>query len=138
MINYVENNKKQEDYKETKKEDYIERITSLENENKNLKKEIGKLIYDNNLLRIVANGGDISKIKEIKELNMDEEKLEKEKNLIRINSELGKIIDNNKQNNNIEFKEFYDVIIDIKSIKDISKGWEIKMSKRAKKEMKIF
>ena len=138
MINYVENNKKQEDYKETKKEDYIERITSLENENKNLKKEIGKLIYDNNLLRIVANGGDISKKKEIKELNMDEEKLEKEKNLIRINSELGKIIDNNKQNNNIEFKEFYDVIIDIKSIKDISKGWEIKMSKRAKKEMKIF
>ena len=138
MINYVENNKKQEDYKETKKEDYIKRITSLENENKNLKKEIGKLIYDNNLLRIVANGGDISKKKEIKELNMDEEKLEKEKNLIRINSELGKIIDNNKQNNNIEFKEFYDVIIDIKSIKDISKGWEIKMSKRAKKEMKIF
>ena len=138
MINYVENNKKQEDYKETKKEDYIERITSLENENKNLKKEIGKLIYDNNLLRIVANGGDISKIKEIKELNMAEEKFEKEKNLIRINSELGKIIDNNKQNNNIEFKEFYDVIIDIKSIKDISKGWEIKMSKRAKKEMKIF
>ena len=64
--------------------------------------------------------------------------MEKEKNLIRINSELGKIIDNNKQNNNIEFKEFYDVIIDIKSIKDISKGWEIKMSKRAKKEMKIF
>ena len=36
----------------------------------------------------------------------------------------------NQLNNNRNALEFYDIIIDIKSIKDITKGWEIKMSDR--------
>jgi len=36
------------------------------------------------------------------------------------------------------FINFYDVIIDIKSIKDISKGWEVKFSKRAEEKYKEF
>ena len=35
---------------------------------------------------------------------------------------------------NVEFENFYDVIIDIKSIKDINKGWNIKMNERGEKK----
>ena len=41
-------------------------------------------------------------------------------------------------NKEINFMDFYDIIIDIKSIKDITKGWEVKMSERAKKEYEDF
>ena len=41
---------------------------------------------------------------------------------------------NSYLNKNIKLNDFYDIIIDIKSIEDINKGWEIKMSERAKKE----
>ena len=37
-------------------------------------------------------------------------------------------------NKETKFEEFYDIIVDIKSIKDICKGWDIKMSKKAEKE----
>ena len=37
-------------------------------------------------------------------------------------------------NKNKKYEELYDIIVDIKSIKDICKGWEIKMSKKAEKE----
>ena len=36
----------------------------------------------------------------------------------------------------VDFKKFYDVIIDIKSIKDINKGWVIKKSKRISENYK--
>ncbi len=35
-------------------------------------------------------------------------------------------------NNNLE--DFYDIIIDIKSIKDINKGWVIKSNERGRKQ----
>jgi len=41
-------------------------------------------------------------------------------------------------NKDINFMKFYDVIIDIKSIQDITKGWEVKMSERAEKEYENF
>ena len=41
-------------------------------------------------------------------------------------------------NKDINFMKFYDVIIDIKSIQDITKGWEVKMSERAEKEYEII
>ena len=37
-------------------------------------------------------------------------------------------------NKDVNFLNFYDVIIDIKSIKDITKGWEVKMSEKGKNE----
>ena len=40
-----------------------------------------------------------------------------------------KIFIHNNSFNQIKSKDFYDIIIDIKSIKDIKNGWEIKMSK---------
>ena len=41
-------------------------------------------------------------------------------------------------NKDINFMKFYDVIIDIKSIQDITKGWDVKMSERAEKEYENF
>lgn len=32
-----------------------------------------------------------------------------------------------------EFKDFYDVVINITSVKNISQGWEIEMSEKEKK-----
>ena len=41
-------------------------------------------------------------------------------------------------NKDVNFMKFYDVIIDIKSIKDITKGWEVKMNERAENEYENF
>ncbi len=38
----------------------------------------------------------------------------------------------------INSTDFYDIVIDIKSIKDINIGWNIKMSKRAEENYKSF
>ena len=43
-----------------------------------------------------------------------------------------------KANKDTNFIDFYDVIVDIKSIKDISKGWVIKMSEKAKTNYENF
>ena len=37
-------------------------------------------------------------------------------------------------NKDANFTDFYDIIVDIKSVKDICQGWEIKMSKRAEED----
>ena len=59
---------------------------------------------------------------------------------IEVNEKNGQIIGNehfilNKETN---FIDFYDLIVDIKSVKDICKGWEIKMSQKAEKEYENF
>ena len=43
-----------------------------------------------------------------------------------------------KANKDTNFIDFYDVIVDIKSIKDISKGWVIKMNEKAKTNYENF
>ena len=79
-------------------------------------------------------------------INFDEnvEKEETSANIIIPNSE-----DNDNNNNTIKFidnksflnpifENFYDVIIDIKSIKDINEGWEIKMNKSGEKRFNKY
>ena len=77
------------------------------------------------------------KIKDLEELNKDilisydkeiNQKIETNQNTINcedsnINKEKGYIF-------NLVFEDFYDIIIDIKSIKDINEGWKIKMNKK--------
>ena len=64
---------------------------------------------------------------------------EKKENLnnLSINKD-GLIKANENLNNKINLEDFYDIIIDIKSIKDICKGWHIKKSKRAEKDYESF
>ena len=52
---------------------------------------------------------------------------------INIHTKSNQIIGNNTENIFKEnFEDFYDIIIDIQSVKDINKGWEIKMNERGK------
>ena len=48
---------------------------------------------------------------------------------------IGKKVDENKKD---KFEDFYDIIVDINSIKDITNGWKIKKSKRAKENYEKF
>ena len=41
-------------------------------------------------------------------------------------------------NKDITFTNFYDIIVDIKSVKDICTGWDIKMSEKAEKDYKTL
>ena len=56
--------------------------------------------------------------------------------LIKISEKSGLILGNEKMilNKDTNFTDFYDIIVDIKSVKDICQGWEIKMSKRAEED----
>ena len=109
----------------------------LEKEKKDLEKNTFNIVEKYNLLHDKNNiaNKEIKKMKnqikkQNKENQIDKEKIEdltlENKKLI---EEKLKIEKTNKETN---FIDFYDVIVDIKSIKDISKGWEIKMSNKAK------
>ena len=81
------------------------------------------------------------KIKEVQKELEDNykiiENLEKDINQIKVNKEYNKE-KNSKEKNKIIFEDFYDVIIDIQSVKDINKGWEIKMNERGKKNYELY
>ena len=98
-----------------------------------------------------------SKIEIINDLNEKDKIIEKkEKEIQNLNSEIKKLklesdsgvykmdpttnqFIGNKINNQKNYNfDFYDVVIGIKSIKDITKGWEVKMNERGKKNYEKF
>ena len=81
-----------------------------------------------------AINGDTQTIDQLKKVGLEEQLTPKDS--IKIDSNSNKIIGTQKLNSETKFIDFYDVIIDIKSIKDICNGWEIKMSKRAEEKYK--
>ena len=116
---------------EAKEENINKNLIEKEKEIEKFKNEIQILQKDKQLLEIAING-DISKINQLKNLGVVGEYLKPKENIIKVDSETNKIITKGKINKDIIFIDFYDVIIDINSIKDINKGWEIKMSEKAK------
>ena len=113
-----------------RKREYENEINQLKGNKKELKNTINKYVKimedDSNQINQLK--------KEINELK-DENILQKEELAKLNNNENNSIIlRNNILNQNESFIDFYDVIIDIKSIKDIKKGWEIKMNERGKKK----
>ena len=60
----------------------------------------------------------------------------KPKNILKVDTKTNKIKGNKneyiRENGKVIFENFYDIVIDIKSVKDISKGWKIKMSEKGK------
>ena len=129
-------------------------------------KKIEKLEKDNQILKYSVKGDfvTINKLKKIgfdldlkpkNIINIDQETnqfLGNNNNNFNNNNFNNNNIDNNNidnininKNNNIDnknvkiiFEDFYDVIIDIKSIKEINKGWEIKMNERGKKNYELY
>ena len=104
-----------------RKREYENEINQLKENKKELKNTINEYVKimedDSNQINQLKK--EINELKEAK-LNNNE------------NNSI--ILRNNILNQNESFIDFYDVIIDIKSIKDIKKGWEIKMNERGKKK----
>ena len=141
----------------------IKNISDYKNQLDNNYKKIEKLEKDNQILKYIVKGDfvTLNKLKKIgfdldlkpkNIINIDQETnqfLGNNNNNFNINNIDNNNIENNNidsnninKNNNIDnknvkiiFEDFYDVIIDIKSIKEINKGWEIKMNERGKKIM---
>ena len=109
----------------------------FQNKEKYYKEENEKLKKNIQLLELAVNG-DIEKINQLKSLGVVSENLKPKENEIKIDEKTNEIIGNAKPMLEPDFVNFYDVIIDIKSIKDISKGWEVKFSKRAEEKYKEF
>ena len=126
-----ENIKFKNEIEELEAKEENKNLIEKEKEIEKFKNEIQILQKDKQLLEIAING-DISKINQLKNLGVVGEYLKPKENIIKVDSETNKIITKGKINKDIIFIDFYDVIIDINSIKDINKGWEIKMSEKAK------
>ena len=125
-------------------------ITSFRSSEYFLKKE-NQQLQQNNIKTVELNN---SLIKQMEIANKEIKKLKNEisykdqlisdyskniKELLAENEKLKKKNEENKQlNNETNFTDFYDVIIDIKSIKTITKGWEIKMSEKGKENYEKF
>ena len=115
-------------------------LSKLKNEDsisKRYKEEINKLNKEKQLLEIAING-DINKINQLKNLGVTGEFLKPKNNILQVDPETNKIISNEKLNKDNNFMDFYDVIVDIKSLKDINDGWKVKMSQRAKENYENF
>ena len=103
-----------------------------ENKYKEYEDKINKLEKDKQLLEMGING-DITLINQLKNLGVTGEYLKPKSDLIKVDPQTNKIISKGILNKDIIFTNFYDMIIDINSIKGIKKGWDIKMSERIKK-----
>ena len=64
--------------------------------------------------------------------NIDKNRKIYENELISISNEMKKFVKFRQCEENIRFEDFYDLIINIKSIKEINNGWDIKMKEKGK------
>ena len=144
---------------------YIRENEDLKIEIKKLKKDLDT--YKDNLIKKIQEKKDlenkifdiVSKIEKRmgdknnlvnKEINKLKEEIQNQNEQKRINSQ--KIMEltakneelmeeknrSEKSNKETNFIDFYDVIVDIKSIKDICNGWQIKMNENAKANYENF
>ena len=100
------------------------KIKKIECENKN---KIELLNKEKEAL-VMAVDGDIDKIEKLDIFGININNFKKKKNLISVGKDNKIIVEKIDENEKINFLSFYDVIIGIKSIKDITQGWEIKMN----------
>ena len=123
----------------TKNKNYL----NLQEQNKELQEKIYKVEDKKDIL---VNKNENAN-KEINELKKQIEKKEKQeinqkKQIEKLTNENEKLTEekkgSEKTNKETNFIDFYDVIVDIKSVKDISQGWEIKMNENAKQKYEEF
>ena len=124
--------KKYDDINEKK----LEEINCLKNKHK---EELEKLNKEKEDLKregeIIANV-DPGKLMTLKKLGLIKN-MELKSNIIEIDSE-NRIKLNGSWKKDIIFENFYDLIVNIKSIKDIDKGWEIKMNEKGLENYKNY
>ena len=123
---------------------YKIQIKKLEKEEFNLLNQLKQLkeIIKNFNEKIEDYKNRISKQnKQIKKLDKDKENLERNlegNNKILIGKNNSISLKNLRYFNKRDFEDYYDVIIDIKSIIDINKGWEIIMNERSLKNYEEY
>ena len=113
-------------------------IKKIDLQNRKYNEKINELNNEILLLEKEINGNiNIDKINQLRSLGVKGESLVPRLNLIRLDPKTNQFI-GNETSIKKDFTEFYDIIIDIKSIKGISKGWEIKKSKREEINYELF
>ena len=106
-----------------------DKIKEYEENNEEFLKIIGNLnnqLKNNTILTKEVSGNDDK---------MNKKPCEEQKNF---NQSCKNMISLSNNYFDVKFEDFYDVIIDIKSIKDINKGWEIKMNENGEKRFNEF
>ncbi len=161
----MKNLKKKKNVLIQENENLIKNINILIQENENLIKNINVIKQENERLKEFNLLKEENENLKIKISSLEEEKLKNKKIIIEkenndLINEIGISIKKNyilKYLNNIEFnslneiciqnnifsinkkcEDFYDVIIDVKSIKDIKEGWKIKMNERWEKNYNFY
>ena len=145
---------------EIEKQSKIDELYALKKENGNLERELKKIVQKNRsleekikelkeklnekekseeIMKLAVNK-DLNALKAVQKLGVAKD-LKPQYNTIIIDETKDTIVENKdfelteplkKFHNN--FEDFYDVIINIKSIKDIIKGWPIKSTEKGKKQ----
>ena len=138
---YSQKLKEENQYSQKLQKDYEEKLKEINNQNEILEKKIkqkeekekqlnetiNELNNEKSLLTVAINK-DIGTLKQFQELGLLKN-INPKGNEIKIDPNTRQILPNSFLNEEVDFKTFYDIIINIKSIKDISDGWEIKMTK---------
>ena len=122
-----------------------EKLNEIENNNlkekEELEKKITELQEENSMLTFAVskNVENLEKLHELgllKNININENS-----DIIKINPDTNQIIPNNNIKDIQKYDElenFYDVIVNIKSVKDIAEGWEIKMTKKGEENFEKY
>ena len=113
------------------------RIENINSKIQEYQEEINKLKKDSKILIDQINGDiDTDKIKKLSSLGIKED-IKPRLNLLRLDPKTNQFIGNETAIKK-DFTNFYDIIIDIKSMKSICNGWEIKKSKRIETNYEQF
>ena len=129
--------------KEENEKHLKEELNKIENNNFKEKDELNEKIKNLNkekALLTMAINKDSGTLKQFHELGLLKDIKINNNDSIQIDPNTYQLVQNKntKIDENIELKNFYDIIINIKSIKDISKGWEIKMTQKGEDNFKKY
>ena len=119
-----------------------ENFENINNKNNENLRTIKKLEDEISIIKSAIDK-DFETLNKLKEFGIAEDL--KESNTLIINKKTNEIMPNkpsiSQKNEKIfdnDFENFYDVIINIKSVKDLTKGWKIKMNERGKKNYEQY
>jgi hypothetical protein len=105
-----------------------EEIKKINEEQKKKEEEIKKINKDKKLLEIAINGN-FEALNYLQQLGVKGDNLKPKSDILQIDENSNHIKGDKLENKKTGFMDFYDIIVDIKSVKDINKGWNIKMKK---------
>ena len=122
-------------YFKESKQNNLKNLEKLKSENKSLSLMINKY---KKILNYVCKGN-TEVIDNLLEDNANFDYNKFKSNELKIDKKTGKYLINDKSSiDEIDATKFYDIIVQIKSIKDINKGWNMKFSERIKKNQDLF